>query len=129
MQAWARLSPRLFQGATPQFLLTYLVTGATAIWLVAVLLAVIVIFLRRRKLTLHPGASVAALAAVLYVIGLFSVYLSTPYDFGFHVSTSGTRTMATASMALLVSIFFLLSSLEVDRGQSAQPVRELEPAS
>lgn len=129
VQAWARLSARLFDGATPQYLLDTLVTRLTAIWLVAVILLVVVVFLRLRKLTLHPGAAIAALTAVLYAFGLYAVYLSTPHNFEFHVSTSGTRTMATASMALLVSMFFLLSSLEVEQGQVAQPGRELEPAS
>jgi hypothetical protein len=129
VEAWARLSARLFDGATPEYLLNYLVTRSTAIWMVAGLVVVIAIFLRLRKLTLHPGAAVAALTAVLYGSGLYAVYLSTPHNFEFHVSTSGTRTMATASMALLVSMFFLLSSLEVDQGQRAQPVRALEPAS
>jgi hypothetical protein len=43
--------------------------------------------------------------------------LSTPHDIlPFYLLTSAARTMATASMALLVGMFFLLSRLEVDQG-------------
>jgi hypothetical protein len=65
----------------------------------------------------------------LYVCGLYIVYLSTPHDFEFHLATSGTRTMTTASMALLVSMFFLLSGLEVNADQIRQPGRELQSVS
>jgi hypothetical protein len=120
VQAWGRLSIRLFDGVTPQYLLNYLLVRSTAMWLVAGLLGAVVLFLGRRKLKLHPGAAVAALTALLYVCGLYAVYLSTPHNFVFHVSTSGTRTMTTASMALLVSLFFLLLTLEVDANRVAR---------
>jgi hypothetical protein len=129
VQAWARLSVRLFDGATPQYLLNYLLVRSTAIWLVAGLLITTWIFLGRRSLKIHPGATVAALTALLYVCGLYAVYLSTPHNFEFHVSTSGTRTMTTASMALLVSLFFLLSALEVNADRAGQPGRVLDTES
>jgi hypothetical protein len=37
--------------------------------------------------------------------------------------------MTTASMALLVSLFFLLSALEVNADRAGQPGRALETAS
>jgi hypothetical protein len=128
VEAWGRLSARL-DGMTPQYLLNYLIVRSTAMWLVAGVLVAIVIFLGRRNLKLHPGAVVAALTAALYVCGLYTVYLSTPHDFEFHLATSGTRTMTTASMALLVSMFFLLSGLEVNADQIRQPGRELQSVS
>jgi uncharacterized membrane protein YgdD (TMEM256/DUF423 family) len=74
--------------------------------------AAVVIFQRRRRVRLHPGAAVAVLTTALYVGGLYAIYLSTPYNLYFHVTTSGTRTMTIGSIALLVGVFFLLSDLE-----------------
>jgi hypothetical protein len=123
VQGWARLSTRLFDGISPQYLVDHLFVRSTAIWLVIVLLAGIVMFQRRRRLKPHPGAVVGALTATLYACGLGAVYLSTPADLGWHLSTSGTRTMMTASMAFCVSIFFLLSDLELDPRQRVQNSR------
>jgi hypothetical protein len=68
---------------------------------------------------LHRGALVAATTSALYVAGIFLVYLSTPHDnLPFYLVTSAGRTMGTASVALLVSVFFLLTSLEVNERES-----------
>lgn len=111
--ALSRLSNRLFDGFSPQYVLDYLTVRGTSIWVLAGLLAVTVIFWVGQRLTLPRGALVAATASALYVCGLYVVYLSTPQDLTFHLFTSATRTMATVSVALLVSMFFLLSALEV----------------
>jgi hypothetical protein len=80
------------------------------------LFAIAAIFTIYRGLKLHGGALVAATAAILYAAGLYAVYLSTPHNIlTFYLSTSATRTMATASLALLVALFFLLSGLERDK--------------
>ena len=112
----SRLANRLSDGFSAQYVLNYLTVRASAIWVVIGLLAVILIFSVRQRLTLHRGALVAAIASVLYVCGLYVAYLSTPLDLNFHLGTSAIRTMATATMALFVSIFFLLSGLEVNEG-------------
>jgi hypothetical protein len=111
-QAFARLSARLFDGTTPQYLLNYLTVRATATSVLTMVVAAVVIFQRRRRVRLHPGAAVAVLTTALYVGGLYAIYLSTPYNLYFHVTTSGTRTMTIGSIALLVGVFFLLSDLE-----------------
>jgi hypothetical protein len=51
------------------------------------------------------------------------VYLSTPLSLTFHLSTSATRTLTTANMALLIGVYFLLSPLEQThrRGSEAVP--------
>jgi hypothetical protein len=112
VQGWARLSTRLFDGRSSQYLVNHLFVWSTAIWLVLALLAALLMFQRLRRLKPHPGAVVGALTATLYAYGLCAVYLSTPYGLEWHLGTSATRTMMTASMALCVSIFFLLSDLE-----------------
>ena len=123
-QTFTRLSVRLFDGTTPQYLLNYLTVQATATSLLTVVVAAVVIFQRRWRLKLHPGAAVAALTAALYVCGLYAIYLSTPYNLYFHVTTSGTRTMTTGTVALLVGVFFLLSDLEASEGRGEQPAHE-----
>jgi hypothetical protein len=109
---WARLLNRLSDGFSLQYVLNYLTMRATSIWVVIGLLAVTAIFSARQRLTLHRGAIVAATASALYMCGLYVVYLSAP-SLTFHLFTSATRTMATASVAIFVSMFFLLSALEV----------------
>jgi len=117
---FSRLWIRLFDGFTPLYLLNYLTVRATAIWMAIGLFAVTMIFSMHQGLKLHRGALVAATASALYFCGLYVVYLSSPqyalYALPFYLFASATRTMTTASMALLVGMFFLLSGLEVHEG-------------
>ena len=112
----SRLSNRLFDGFSAQYVLNYLTVRATAIWVVIGLFLITVMFSVHQGVKLHRGALVAATTAALYLCGLYVAYLSTPLDLTFHLFTSATRTMATASVGLFVSMFFLLSSLEVNEG-------------
>ena len=114
---WSRLSGRLFDGFSPRFLFEFLTVRATAIWMLTGLLAATALFSVRQRVKLHRGALVAAATSGLYFCGLYVAYLSTPLGLNSHLNTSATRTMATASMALLVSLFFLLSDLEAHDGQ------------
>ncbi|HEY3384716.1 MAG TPA: hypothetical protein VGK32_23385 [Vicinamibacterales bacterium] len=107
-----RLSSRVADGVSLLHVLDYLVLRATAIWMVAGLLALTAAFSIHQRLTLHHGAILAATTSVLYVCGISIAYMGTPLDLDFHLSTSAGRTMATASMGLLVCLFFLLSDLE-----------------
>ena len=117
---FSRLWIRLFDGFTPLYLLNYMTMRATAIWMAIGLFAVTMIFSMHQGLKLHRGALVAATASALYFCGLYVVYLSSPqyalYALPFYLFASATRTMTTASMALLVGMFFLLSGLEVHEG-------------
>lgn len=113
----SRLLNRQFDGFSPQYVLNFLIVRASAIWVVIGLLAITVMFSVYQRLKLHRGALVAATTSALYVCGVYVVYLSTPHDIlPFYLFTSAGRTMTTASVALLVSIFFLLSGLEVNEG-------------
>jgi hypothetical protein len=117
LDGFSRLWDRLTDGATPLYLLNYLTVRSTAIWMLTGILMITVIFSVHQGLKLHRGAVVAATTAGLYFCGLYLVYLSTPHNIlGFYLGTAGTRTMLTANMALLVSVFFLLSNLEVHEG-------------
>ena len=86
---------------------------ASAIWMVIGLLAIALMFSVHQRLKVDRGALMAATTSALYVCGIYLVYLSTPHDdLTFYLFTSASRTMATASVALLVSLFFLLSGFE-----------------
>jgi len=113
-----RLSTRLFDGFSPWYVLNYLTVRASAIWMVIGLLAVTLAFFIHQRLKVQPGAIVAATTSVLYVCGLYVIYLSTPLDLNFHLGASAVRTMSTASLALLVGLFFLLSSLEANEART-----------
>src|SRR5262249_59254282 len=109
----ARFWTRFVDGESATSVFAYLTTEATAIWWLAALVGVAISFLLRKRIPLHPGAITAAAAALLYGAGLYVVYLSTPHDIlDFYLATSAIRTMSTASMALIVCLFFLLSQLE-----------------
>jgi len=107
-----RIARRLTDGSSPQIIFHYLFQRATAMGYILMLVATtgVVSFLLRVRV---PSAvPVAVLAAALYASGLFAIYLSTPIDLMFHLDTSAGRTMATASMSLLVAVYFLLTSIE-----------------
>ena len=105
-----------FDGVSPQYVLNFLIVRANAIWVAIGLFLITVIFSVYQGVKPHRGALVAAIASVLYVCGLYVAYLGTPLDLTFHLFTSATRTMATASVSLFISMFFLLSSLEAHAG-------------
>ena len=116
-----RLFDRLVDGFTPSYLLNYLTVRSTAMWVLVGLFAVVVMFSVHQRLKVPRGALVAATTSALYFCGIYLVYLSTPHDIlNFYLVTSGTRTMATACVALFVSMFFLLSGLEVNDPDSRQ---------
>jgi len=111
----SRLLNRLVDGSTPGYLLNYLAVRATTVWLLIGLFAAVVVFSVYQRSKMHRGALVAAMTSALYFSGIYLVYLSTPHNIlNFYLFTSGTRTMATACVALFVSMFFLLSTLEVN---------------
>ena len=114
----SRLWTRLFDGFSPGYVLNYLIVRASAIWIVIGLLAVTIAFFIHQRLKVQPGVIIAATTSLLYVCGLYFIYLSTPLDLNFHLGTSAIRTMSTASLALLVSMFFLLSSLEANEART-----------
>jgi hypothetical protein len=117
----SRLSSRLGDGFSSKYVLNFLVRRATAIWALFALFVAGAAFSRYRRVRLHRGALLAAMTAALYGTGLFAVYMSTPHDIlPFYLLTSASRTMATASMAMLVSIFFLMSGLEVSAARQSE---------
>jgi hypothetical protein len=114
-----RLWRRIGDGATAPYLFRYLTTEASAIWWLTGLLMIAAAYTLRRRLTLPNGAIIAAVTALLYTAGLFAVYLTTPHEIlQFYLSTSAIRTMATASISLLVGLFFLIGGLERREGDA-----------
>jgi hypothetical protein len=110
-----RLANRLVDGSSSQYVLNFMIVRASATRVLIGVLAVAVMFSVYKKVTFHRGALVAATTSALYVCGIYLVYLSTPHDdLPFYMFTSASRTMTTASVALLVAMFFLLSGLEVN---------------
>jgi preprotein translocase subunit SecG len=121
--ALSRTFHRLFDGSSPQHILSVLTTRATAIWMLMALVLVISFFAVHEREKLHRGALVAIGSAALYFCGLCVAYLSTPYALDFHLSTSATRTMTIASVSLFVAMFFLLSGLELHKDPAHEGTR------
>lgn len=120
----SRLMSRLFDGSTAQYILGQLTMEATAIWVVIGLLAATLTLLAYQHAPMHRGALVAAATSVLYFCGIYAAYLGTPASLEFHLSTSAGRTMATASVGLLVCLYFLLTGLEADETPGARVARQ-----
>jgi hypothetical protein len=116
----SRLATRLLDGSSAQHILEYLTVQATAIWVVVGLLAATLTFLASQRVPLHRGAVAAAATSTLYFCAIYVAYLSTPRGLEFHLTTSAGRTMATASMGLLVCLYFLLTGLEANDAPSAR---------
>ena len=65
-----------------------------------------------RRGAVHPGARLAVAAGIFYSCGMFLIYLSTPYDLYWHLSTSAFRTMAVVRIGMIVTVYFCLTQLE-----------------
>ena len=74
----ARLTNRLFDGFSLQYVLNFLTVRASDISVVIGLLAVTVVFSVHQRLKLHRGALVAATTSALYVGGISRVSEHTP---------------------------------------------------
>jgi hypothetical protein len=113
---WSRVSTRLRDGSTADYIVDFLVFRASSIWIEVGLIAGTILFLAHQGLKPHRGALVAAMTSALYVGGITVVFLSSPaVNLHWHLFTAAGRTMSVVMMALMVSMFFLLSDLEVDR--------------
>ncbi|HSL21782.1 MAG TPA: hypothetical protein VK886_09610 [Vicinamibacterales bacterium] len=114
MTGLSRLATRAADGFSPGYILTFMAARATAFWMLLALVVLAGAFSVWRGVTIHRGALLATGTAALYFGGLYLAYLSSPADLYFHLSTSATRTVTGAGMALMVGLFFLLSGLEKD---------------
>ena len=61
---------------------------------------------------ISAGATVAIATSVLYLSGIFFIYLATPANLQWHLSTSATRTMAVVLFGLFAGTYFLLQEIE-----------------
>lgn len=61
---------------------------------------------------ISAGATVAIAASVLYLSGIFIIYLATPANLQWHLSTSATRTMTVVLFGLFAGTYFLLQEIE-----------------
>jgi hypothetical protein len=111
----ARLRDRAVDGASIGYIFEYLTVRASAIWVPAAILAVATAVCIGRRWPIHVGVRIAAISTGLYMTGLYFTYLSTPWGLDWQLSTSATRLMATATMALLVGVSFLLESFQARR--------------
>ena len=127
--ALSRVATRVFDGPSVGYVLHYMTVEANGLWVPAGLVAVTLFFSTRLRVRMHPGALVAAWTALLYFCGIGVVYLSTPSTLDFHLTTSAPRTMASTRIALLVSMYFLLSTFEAMDRELAHPRLEADAAS
>lgn len=58
------------------------------------------------------GATMAIVTSSLYFSGIFFIYMATPANLQWHLSTSATRTMGVVLFGLFAGIYFLLQEIE-----------------
>jgi hypothetical protein len=114
--AAVRVLGRLQDGRSFWQIGEYLLQTTGSLWLFVAVAVVTCLVTRLARGRLHPGALVALAASALYFAGMFVVYLSTPRDLYFHLTTSAGRTMAVVRMGLVVAVYFCLVDLEEGDG-------------
>jgi hypothetical protein len=107
-----RVWDRLSDGGTAMYLMRFLVTRATVAWVLVAVIVIAAWFVRHERRRVHAGALLAAIVTTVYFCGMYAVYFIAPANVSWLLLTSATRVMATVSFGLLITISFLLISLE-----------------
>jgi hypothetical protein len=107
-----RLIERLTDGHSARMIfeaMTFRLTTLNSTILLT-LIALMTLLARRRRI---PTPFIFALATSLgYFAVLYLVYLTTPLELQWHLSTSVGRTVTTVQMGLMIGVFFLMRALE-----------------
>ena len=75
------------------------------------LLAVILIA-RRRGVAMPTAAQLPLLAGIIYVVGVFMIFLMTPHDLFWHLNTASGRVMRSATQMLVIAGILIVRDLE-----------------
>ena len=81
-----------------------------------VVLAISLVGVKMMGRRISAGVTMAITTSVLYLSGIFFIYLATPANLQWHLSTSATRTMAVVLFGLFAGIYFLLEEIESQSG-------------
>lgn len=121
-EAFFRMMNRFSDGVSfPLILKKTFFYEESSIWLALVLFIVSIILLaisKRKTVSWVP----ALITAFIYYWGVVIIYLLTPHDLNWHLSTSVERTMLTISSCVIAGTYFVVKELEEWRNQ-----RKLEP--
>ena len=107
VRAWQRLQEGRLALVAQSLVVQSGAGNAAALFLGAALLA------RILRTPVPTSAAFPALVATLYSAGMFLVYLATPHDVAWHLSTSAERTMLLPLFAYLGSTFLVLQAMEL----------------
>ena len=107
----ALITSRIVDSSTAQYVLERMTMNRSAMMIALELVVLVGMFTFARGIRLNRGAIVAAATSLSYASGLYVIYMSTR-NLDWHIGTSVYRTMMTPCVALVVSMFFLLSDLE-----------------
>ena len=124
-----RVVARLSDGASAQYIFTYLTVSGSDLWVPSAALALLMGFAAWRRFTIPRAAWLAATTALFYFVALYLAYLSTPHGLHFHLSTSAARTMAGVRIALFVAVYFLMSDFESSSTERTSSVAARETGS
>jgi len=109
---WSRLLSRAADHETIRTVFNCLVRDDSDLWLLFPLALAALVVLSAHIRRVPRAAALALLTAFGYALALGLVFVSTPNDLAWHLSTAGGRTMELTRVALFVSLFFSLDQLE-----------------
>jgi len=111
-EAFFRIMNRCYDGVSlPLILKNIFFYDESAIWLA--LFAFIASFILMAVLKRHTFSWIpGVITAIVYYVCLIIIYLLTPKDLSWHLSTSVQRVMLTVSSCMIAGIFFVLKEIE-----------------
>jgi hypothetical protein len=111
-ESFFRMSNRFSDGASfPLIIKATIIHHGSALWLALAVFMVSIILLtilKRHIVSWIP----ALITALVYYCGIVMIYLMTPSDLNWHLSTSVQRTMMTVSSCIIAGTYFVLKELE-----------------
>jgi hypothetical protein len=112
MASFSRMMNRFSDGVSfPLILKNIFFYDESAVWLsLVVFMAAIILLTIKRRYTVSWIP--ALITAIVYYVCLIIIYLLTPQDLKWHLSTSVQRVMLTVSSCMLAGTYFILKELE-----------------
>lgn len=94
-----------------------------SIWVLVALVIVSLVILRAWRRSASVVVLVSALAAMMYAVGMFVVFLGLTYDIRFYLSTAAERVLTVPRILLLVSLAGILDASAVADAQALSSAR------
>ena len=105
---FSRILTRLFDGSSQLILKNFYEQVKGSLLVLGVFICIFIF--QKKKIVLESLPPL--LAAILYAVALFLIYLSTPYDLIWHLNTSVSRTLLLVNGCVFIASYFILNQIE-----------------